>query len=153
MTDIAEGLGLHRSYIIHPGETLAEFLEDRGMTQKELAVRTGMSTDHIRAVIHGRKPITAVFAHRLEYALGVKAYFWLNLQSDHDRELAEYDDFHSIRPEEAELLPRFKATIDGWISGGVVKPDEHPARLVIRLRRALNISCLCDLPRLSQKGQ
>ena len=33
--------GLSRDYIIHPGETLAEVLEDREMTQRELAVRTG----------------------------------------------------------------------------------------------------------------
>ena len=29
--------GLSREFIIHPGETLKEILEDRGMSQKELA--------------------------------------------------------------------------------------------------------------------
>ena len=33
-------VGLSRDYIIHPGETLAEVIEDREMTQRELAVRT-----------------------------------------------------------------------------------------------------------------
>ena len=36
-------VGLSRDYIIHPGETLAEVLEDREMSQRELAVRTGMT--------------------------------------------------------------------------------------------------------------
>ena len=44
-------VGLSRDYIIHPGETLAEVMEDRDMTQRELAVRTGMSEKHISTVI------------------------------------------------------------------------------------------------------
>ena len=36
-------IGLSRDFIIHPGETLAEVLEDREMSQKELAIRTGMT--------------------------------------------------------------------------------------------------------------
>ena len=40
-------VGLSRDYIIHPGETLAEVLEDREMSQRELAVRTGMTEKHI----------------------------------------------------------------------------------------------------------
>lgn len=48
-------VGLSRDYIIHPGETLAEVIEDREMTQRELAVRTGMTEKHISTVIHGQK--------------------------------------------------------------------------------------------------
>ena len=35
--------GLSREFIIHPGETLKEVLEDREMSQKELALRTGVT--------------------------------------------------------------------------------------------------------------
>ena len=49
--------GLSREYIIHPGETLAEVIEDRNMTQRELAIRTGMTEKHISTVIHGQKGI------------------------------------------------------------------------------------------------
>ena len=69
-------VGLSSDYIIHPGETLAEVLEDREMTQRELAVRTGMTEKHISTVIHGQKGISVAFARKLEYALGIEAVFW-----------------------------------------------------------------------------
>lgn len=40
-------VGLSRDYIIHPGETLAEIIEDKEMTQRELAVRTGICFGHL----------------------------------------------------------------------------------------------------------
>ncbi|MCD8294807.1 MAG: HigA family addiction module antitoxin [Clostridia bacterium] len=150
MAEEAKSIGLSRKYISHPGVTLAEFLEERGMSQRELAVRTGMSEKHISTVIHGQKPISAVFAHKLEYALGVEAYFWMNLQADYDREIVEYEDFHSIQEEEVELLPKFKMITDEWKKCGVVRPDVHPAQLVMRLRLELRISNLCDIIKMPQ---
>ena len=82
-------IGLSRDLIIHPGETLAEVLEDREMTQRELAVRTGMTEKHISTVIHGQKGISAAFARKLEYALGIETSFWMSLQANYDRELLE----------------------------------------------------------------
>ena len=87
--------GLSRDYIIHPGETLAEVMEDRDMTQRELAVRTGMSEKHISTVIHGKKNISAAFARKLEYALGIETSFWMNLQANYDRELLEFEELNN----------------------------------------------------------
>ena len=36
-------IGISRDLIIHPGETIADILEERGITQAELATRTGVS--------------------------------------------------------------------------------------------------------------
>lgn len=83
-------VGLSCNYIIHPGETLAEVLEDREMTRRELAVRTGMTEKHISTVIRGRKSISAALAGKLEYALGIETSFWMNLQANYDRELVKY---------------------------------------------------------------
>ena len=55
--------------IIHPGETIAEVLEDRGITQAELSSRTGVSPVYVSNVIAGKKGISANFAMGLEYAL------------------------------------------------------------------------------------
>ena len=48
-------IGLSRDFIIHPGETLAEVLEDREMSQKEVAIRTGVTEKHITTVISVQK--------------------------------------------------------------------------------------------------
>ena len=76
--------GLSADLLIHPGETIVDILEDRGITQAELAVRAGVSAAYVSNVISGKKDISAGFAMGLEYALGVPKSFWLNLQADFD---------------------------------------------------------------------
>lgn len=90
-------IGLSRDLIIHPGETLAEVLEDREMTQRELAVRTGMTEKHISTVIHGQKGISAAFARKLEYALGIETSFWMNLQANYAWELLEFANSQNVK--------------------------------------------------------
>jgi len=47
-------------YAIHPGETLAETLEELGMSQAELAQRMGRPLQMISEIIQGKKAITAL---------------------------------------------------------------------------------------------
>ena len=44
-------------YAIHPGETLAETIERLGISQAELARRTGRSTRVISEIIRGKRAI------------------------------------------------------------------------------------------------
>lgn len=48
-------IGLSHNFIIHPGETVKEFLEERNMLQKELAMRCGVSEKYISTIICGEK--------------------------------------------------------------------------------------------------
>jgi len=89
-------IGLSREFIIHPGETIAEAIEDREMSQHDLAVKTGMTEKHISTVINGQKNISPSFAKKLEYALGISSSFWMNLQNNYDQELLEYEELNSI---------------------------------------------------------
>lgn len=86
---VVKKTGISRDLIIHPGETIADVLEERGITQAELAMRTGVSTAYVSNVIKGKKDISANFAFGLEYALGVPKSFWLNLQAKYNAELLE----------------------------------------------------------------
>lgn len=88
--------GLSRDLIIHPGETLQEVLEDRGMSQKELAIRTGVTEKHVSTIVHGIKPISVAFAKKLEYAFGIEAAFWIQLQANYDREVLEFEELNQI---------------------------------------------------------
>jgi HTH-type transcriptional regulator/antitoxin HigA len=90
-------VGLSCDLIIHPGETLAEALEERNMTQSELAERTGMSELYIEQVIKGQQDITSEFALKLEGAFGIESLFWMNLQKNYDREIAAYMEFHGLK--------------------------------------------------------
>ncbi len=73
--------------LIHPGETIADVLTERGITSAELAERTGVTETHIHNVIAGKSDISTEFASALEEALGVPKSFWMNLQANYDAEI------------------------------------------------------------------
>ncbi len=67
-------------YLVFPGEVLEEYLESYGMTQTELAARTGLTKKTINGIIKGKSPITSETALKLESSLGRPAHFWNNLE-------------------------------------------------------------------------
>jgi HTH-type transcriptional regulator / antitoxin HigA len=71
-----------------PGETLAETLDAIGMTQAELALRTGRPLKTINEIIQGKAAITAETALQLERVLNVPAAFWNNREAQYREALA-----------------------------------------------------------------
>ena len=77
------------SYPIPPGEYLAEEIEARGISQKELARRMGRPANAINEIINGKKAITAETALQLEDAMPeIPARFWLYLETDYQLTMA-----------------------------------------------------------------
>ncbi len=72
------GNDFHPDYIVPPGATLSDLLEERGMYQAELAGRIGLSTKTLNEIIKGKAPITPETALHLENVFGVPARFWNN---------------------------------------------------------------------------
>ena len=68
-------------YLVPPGHYVREALELYGMTQSELAERTGRPQQAVSEIINARKEITEETAFQLEAVLGVPAHIWLNLES------------------------------------------------------------------------
>ncbi len=144
--------GLSREFIIHPGETLKEILEDRGMTQKELALRVGLTEPYISSVINGQKAISVSLAKKLEYALGVDASFWINLQANYDKELADFEDINEISDEELAILKKLNDIVEYLKQLGFLEPEANGPMLVVQLRKLLNVSNLKQIPAVSQAG-
>ncbi|HHW07598.1 MAG TPA: HigA family addiction module antidote protein [Clostridia bacterium] len=144
--------GLSLELIIHPGETLREILEDRKMSQKELAARVGLTEAYISNVINGQKAISVSLAKKLEYALGIDASFWINLQANYDKELADFEDFNRISQEEVNILKRLTHIIEYLKELGFLELEAHGAILVVQLRKLLNVSNLTQIPAVSQTG-
>ena len=69
---------------IPPGETLAEELAARGLSQAALARRMGRPLQTVNMIATGKKRITAETALDLERVLGVPAHVWLGLQAEYD---------------------------------------------------------------------
>jgi len=71
---------------IHPGEHLAEFLDEYSISQYRLAKSIHVSARRINEIIHGKRAITADTALRLGRFFNMDAGFWLNLQARYDKE-------------------------------------------------------------------
>jgi antitoxin HigA-1 len=82
---------------IHPGEHLAEELKELGMSAAELARRLQVPTNRITGILNGRRAVTGDTALRLAHFFGMRAEFWLNLQSLYELRLAERKVGKSIR--------------------------------------------------------
>lgn len=68
----------------HPGETLAEKLEEINMGPKEFAIRTGKLEKTIIAVLKGESAITPDMAASFENVLKIPVGFWLKRQYRYD---------------------------------------------------------------------
>lgn len=141
--------GLSRELIIHPGETLEEVINDINMSQKDLAIRTGVTEKHISTIITGSKPISVAFAKKLEYALGIDASFWINLQSNYDREILEFEEFNLISQEEITILKLLKAVIEYMRCIGIINDNSNDASRIIDLRKVLGVSNLTAIPQIT----
>ncbi len=84
---------------IHPGEHLAEILNELGVSQYSLAKSIGTSARRINEIVHGRRSITADTALRIGRALDMTPESWLNLQALYDLDVARTaTDVNSIKP-------------------------------------------------------
>lgn len=71
-----------RTYIATPpGATIKEQLDDRGMSQKELASCMAVSDEYVNHLINGEVQLTPDVANHLEIVLGIPASFWNNLEA------------------------------------------------------------------------
>jgi len=88
---------------IHPGEHLAEELQELGMSAAELARKMSVPTNRVTQILNGTRAITGDTALRLAHFFGTSAQFWLNLQTLYDLRLAEEKAGKSIK-----TLPKLK---------------------------------------------
>lgn len=74
---------------IHPGEHLAEFLEELGLSQYALAKAITVPARRINEIVKGERAVSADTALRLGRFFGMQSGFWLNLQTRYDLEVAQ----------------------------------------------------------------
>lgn len=120
------------NYAVPPGETLGETLNALGMTQVELAERTGRPKKTISEIISGKAAITAETALQLERVLGVPASFWNNLERNYRETLARLKEETQLLTHQA-WLKNFK--ISTLAKLGWLPKDDSPVK---KLRALLN---------------
>src|SRR5260370_26895431 len=73
---------------IHPGEILADELNELQITPTELSRQIAVPPNRISQIIQGKRAITGDTALRLGHWFQTSAQFWLNLQSAYDLRIA-----------------------------------------------------------------
>lgn len=144
--------GISRDLIVHPGEIIADILIDRGITQSELAKRTGVSEAFVSFVLSGKKGISVHFAAALEYALSVPKSFWLNLQANYDAEILAAEEANSISDDERVVCAELKEIIKYLRKIGRIPVAQKEDDVILSMRKTLQVSNLCNLSNLTSAG-
>jgi addiction module HigA family antidote len=87
---------------IHPGEILADELEELGMTSADLAENIHVPPSRVSQILTGRIAVTADIALRLGRWFGTGPRIWLNLQQLYDLDKAG----HELGSELENIIPR-----------------------------------------------
>jgi addiction module HigA family antidote len=85
----------------HPGEHLAEFLDEYGLSQAAFARIIGVKPMEVSRIITGARPVTAEMAMRLGAAFDQSPELWLGLQQEYDLAQARKklgDELRSVKP-------------------------------------------------------
>ena len=101
----------------HPGEILAEKLQEMGMGPKEFAVRSRKPEQTINAILKGRSAITPDMAVQFEAVTGIPVHFWMNSQQAYDELIArrKYEATIEAATEWARNFPTLQMGKMGWI--------------------------------------
>lgn len=83
-------------YVSPPGATLLDILDERGMSQAELAIQMGQSLETIRKIATGEAIITLEIAQQFEHVFKTPARFWLNREQHYRDYLARRAEMASV---------------------------------------------------------
>lgn len=123
--------------VLHPGETVADYLDVHEWSQSQLARRTDLTPKTISEICNGKAPITPPTALAFEKVLGRPAHFWLNLQRRYDEAQARARE--NARAEEwrdwAARFPLKEMGRRGWFG-----EPSTPGSNVTNLLRFLSVS-------------
>jgi addiction module HigA family antidote len=82
---------------IHPGEILADELDETGLSAAKLADVLKAPPNRLYQLLAGKRSITADTALRLSQYFGMSADFWMNLQSAYELDMARQQNGKAIR--------------------------------------------------------
>lgn len=144
-----------------PGVTLLDLLEERGMTQVELAERTGRPLKTINEIIKGKVAITSETAIQLERVFGAPAEFWNQREANYRAYLAREKEALDLAKQKDWLkqFPTKEMKKRGWLHGfdgtvtdqmisilnffGVATPEQWElgwTKRRLAFRKAMNLS-------------
>jgi len=124
-------------YAIPPGRTLVETIKALGMSQAELASRTGRPLKTINEIIKGKAAITPTTALQLERTLGVPARFWNNLEANYRESLARIEEQRHL---DAGIAWLNRIPVKALVKEGVIRDLPSRADMVAEVLNFFGVS-------------
>lgn len=124
-------------WAVPPGDILLEALEERDLSQSELARRMDRPVKTINEIVKGKAAITPATAIQLERALGIEAGLWIGLESKYREALARAADAADLRAH-SSFLKRFP--VKDLVQQGVLGEDADPAERLGQLLAFFGVS-------------
>ena len=108
-----------------PGETLLDLLDERGLSQAELARRLDRPIKTVNEIVKGKAAIVPETALQLEQALGVPAEFWLTREARYREWIARREADEELRQQVPWLrdLPLKEMRAFNWIASGTTRAE------------------------------
>jgi HTH-type transcriptional regulator/antitoxin HigA len=124
-------------WAVSPGTLLRSEIEERGMTQADLATRAQLTEKHVSQVMTGTVTLTAEVALAFERSLGVRAQTLLLAEARHQAARSSQDAFERLAKHErwARKFPLGVLRANGSITG-----NERGGELVDRVLRFFGVA-------------
>jgi len=88
MNALSADLAYRPDHATPPGQLIQEYLEELGISARELARRCGRSGKLMTEIIAGKAPIEPETALQLERVLGLSASVWINMEAEYQLHVA-----------------------------------------------------------------
>ncbi len=136
----------------HPGEHLVDFLEESGISQIELAERTGISKKAINEMVNGKNPITQNTAFRFGKVFSTSPELWINLQSSYDLALAQKEETSRLKIEAEKYAPAFRETYQELAQRGYIPACRWVQKNMVEVTQNLQHFFAVNLLEYVEKG-
>lgn len=117
--------GFKPDYAVPPGRTLREIMGSLGMSQKDMAMRAGLTVQSLIRIFKGDQPISYETANRLELVTGVPARYWNNLELQFQEQLSRFAEFKRLQSDLDWLktIPVRELAERGYLKSGKEKTE------------------------------
>ncbi len=140
---------------VTPGQLVKDLLDERGWTQRVLAVILGVEETVVNKIISGRRPVDAPMAILLGEAFGIDAEQFLDLQKSYDLALARLvvrpDPDRNTRAQLFNALPIAEMIKRGWLRVDSIKDVPGIERALTKFFGVPSIDEIEVLPHAAKK--
>jgi transcriptional regulator with XRE-family HTH domain len=132
----------------HLGHSIRAFLEEKNMSQRELAARAAVSNSYINSIVLGNRPISSSFAFKLEQIFNISAEKIMQEQVLRELRILRADEGCESVNRDLKILPKIMPLIPILLSKDHYNAELDSYELIKPLRSIFQVSSLENLPEL-----